>query len=645
MARPIVLSNGRVLVGLNERGLVQDFYFPYVGQSNMTNARQVEHKIGLSLNDSFTWLGDDGWDVNCSFQEDSLIGITSYKNNILEVEVIIKSFVDVYDDVFCRRAEVLNHSNQKINAKLFFHQIFQISANGRADTAMYVPSKHPYILNYRGNTALAISLKNAEDKSFDQYAVGIYDQNSNQGTYRDAEDSVLSNNPIEHGGVDSIMGTSLIIEGNSSKTVDYWVCLSNKNYHFASKLHRVIAGAGIDEMLSRTESYWKNWLNVSNQKLSDFSEGEQKRINLSLMLIKAHIDERGGVLASSDSSIFNYGKDYYSYVWPRDAAQCLTPLIRLGHLSEAMQYFKYVERTMHPKGYMHQKYQPDGGLGSTWHPMVHNGRPELNIQEDETASTVLLFFELSRHCQDRDFLAGIYQNVIIKMLNFMAGFINQHTGLPYPSYDLWEEKFLTTTYTSVLVAEALEQGAAYEGSLNVANKPIWETASRIIRSNIAKLFSTDDQHFSKGLTPEISGVYQKDTVIDISTLYALFKYGHYSKDHMAIISTVKAVENLIANKSPSGGVVRYSNDKYMLSKNYPGNPWHVCTLWLAQYYIWADKIEDADKLINWTYKHCLSSGVMSEQIDPETGEEIGVAPLVWSHAELINTLLDLRQRV
>lgn len=645
MARPIILSNGRMLVGLNERGLVQDFYFPFVGQSNMTNARQIEHKIGVSINSNFSWLSDEGWDVECLILEDSLIGETRYKNTNLGLEIKIKSYVDIYDDVFCRNVEVTNSGNQKASVKLFFHQVFQISANGRADTAMFVPSKHPYILTYRGNTALAVSLKNSKGESFSEYAVGVYDVNNNQGTYKDAEDSQLSNNAIEHGSVDSTICTEISVEPNSSDYVDYWVCLSNKNYHHASKLHRIISSTGLIEMQKRTESYWKSWLNISSSRLVNFSDDEKKKIKLSLMLIKAHIDERGGLLASSDSSIFNYGKDYYSYVWPRDAAHSLTPLVRLGYVDEAMQYFKFVERTMHPKGYMHQKYQPDGGLGSTWHPMVQNGKPELNIQEDETASTVLLFFELSHRCHDKDFLSDLFENIIVKMLNFMAGYINSQTGLPYPSYDLWEEKFLTTTYTSILVAEALEQGAAYGGALSELHKQDWQNASRTIRSNIAKLFSAEDQYFSKGISAEINGEYKKDSVIDISTLYALFKYGHYDQGHMAIISTAKAVENLITNKSPSGGVVRYQNDKYMLSKDYPGNPWHVCSLWMAQYYTWAGNSSNAEKLINWTYNHCLPSGVMSEQIDPENGEEIGVAPLVWSHAEIINTLLDYRQRV
>jgi GH15 family glucan-1,4-alpha-glucosidase len=33
--------------------------------------------------------------------------------------------------------------------------------------------------------------------------------------------------------------------------------------------------------------------------------------------------------------------------------------------------------------------------------------------------------------------------------------------------------------------------------------------------------------------------------------------------------------------------------------------------------------------------------VLSEQINPANGTPVGVTPLVWSHAELINTLLDL----
>jgi GH15 family glucan-1,4-alpha-glucosidase len=67
----------------------------------------------------------------------------------------------------------------------------------------------------------------------------------------------------------------------------------------------------------------------------------------------------------------------------------------------------------------------------------------------------------------------------------------------------------------------------------------------------------------------------------------------------------------------------------------------VTTLWLSQYYSRINKNEEAKKLIDWSLDKALSSGILSEQIDPETSQIKSVTPLVWSHAELINAILDL----
>ena len=50
--------------------------------------------------------------------------------------------------------------------------------------------------------------------------------------------------------------------------------------------------------------------------------------------------------------------------------------------------------------------------------------------------------------------------------------------------------------------------------------------------------------------------------------------------------------------------------------------------------------EEARRLIDWAMDRQTPSGILSEQFDPESGEPLSVSPLVWSHAELINTLLD-----
>ena len=70
-------------------------------------------------------------------------------------------------------------------------------------------------------------------------------------------------------------------------------------------------------------------------KLVNVAEELREPLQKSLLIIKAHCDDRGSVLASGDSSIYNYGRDYYCYCWPRDACYAPWPLIRLGHFDEA----------------------------------------------------------------------------------------------------------------------------------------------------------------------------------------------------------------------------------------------------------------------------------------------------------------------
>jgi glucoamylase len=45
--------------------------------------------------------------------------------------------------------------------------------------------------------------------------------------------------------------------------------------------------------------------------------------------------------------------------------------------------------------------------------------------------------------------------------------------------------------------------------------------------------------------------------------------------------------------------------------------------------------------LQWALDRQLPSGVLSEQFDPENAGPLGVTPLVWSHAEMVNTLLDM----
>ena len=112
---------------------------------------------------------------------------------------------------------------------------------------------------------------------------------------------------------------------------------------------------------------------------------------------------------------------------------------------------------------------------------------------------------------------------------------------------------------------------------------------------------------------------------------------------------MRAVADKLWVKTDIGGVARYENDEYFrVSKNVAGNPWFICTLWLARWHIARasrlDQLNEGLDLLFWATKHAQSSGVMGEQIDPNTGAPLSVSPLFWSHAEFVTAVCEYSNR-
>lgn len=639
MGRPVVLSNGQLFVGLDESGLVHDFYYPYVGLDNLTNARSTQHKIGVWVDGEFSWVDDGTWDKSVDFEDNALISNIHLHSSRLGIKLELIDFVDTEYNALVRRIRVKNDNPKERDVRLFMHQVFQISRAGRADTALYVPDDH-YLLDYKGRCCLLIAGKFVDGGDYDQYAVGSYNIEGKDGTFKDAEDGELSDNPVEHGGVDSVIRFARKLEGNSSYGVDYWVVAADSQTD-AQVVHTYMKHYDITERLINVRNHWRAWLAPALDQIGMVSEEHSKAITKSLLVIKAHCDSRGSILASGDSSIFNYGKDYYCYCWPRDGAYAVWPLIRLGMYDEARNFFSFARDTMHRDGYMMHKYQPDRAIGSTWHPLIHNRSKELAIQEDETASVVFMIGEYYRASKDIAFVESFYDTFISPCAHFLSHYVDSQTGLPHASYDLWEEKFLTTTYSTCVVIAALDTAVSLAKLTNHPDDEIaWRQAADKIRSNLDNLYNPQG-YFRKGYLLENDGTITSDDVLDISSLYGAFMYSGLPLNDGRMSRTAEAVKQRIAMAVPIGGVVRYENDTYFRSKDkYPGNPWIVCSLWLAQYLIGCKDKESARVYIDWAMSRQMSSGVMSEQFDPETGEPLSVAPLVWSHAEMVNTLLD-----
>lgn len=641
VARPIVLSNGELHVGINKYGAVHDFYYPYVGYENHAAGAGLRHRVGVYVDGHLSWTDDGSWEFTFSYPGTALIGYIQAINRNLAILLEFDDAVDAEMSVFMRNIHIVNLGDNNRDLKLYMYQAFAIGdSRSNTDTAQYLPDNDA-LLHYRGRRAFIISGA-AENGAFDQYTIGLFGDEGHEGSYRDAEDGQLSSNPVEHGRVDSIIGFSLQLNAHSSSRVHYWVA-AGMSTREALFIHRQLQEKGLHQRLETTANWWQEWLAPAKDIASRLPEIHRVHFIESLMIIKSQIDKRGAVIASTDSSLLNYSKDNYAYCWPRDGANTIWPLIRLGYYQEAYRFFEFCQRAMRPGGYVMHKYRADGALGSSWHPYVHNDTVAPPIQEDETALIVFVFVQFYMLSKDSSLIKDFYHSMIMPMANFMASYIDTTTGLPKPSYDLWEERFLINTHTTAVTYAALLAAAdlaVVAGDNKNAVK--WQTAADSIQASAQKyLYNADRKVMYRGLIVE-NGQINYDSTIDTAAVFGAYMFGLFgsqSAEMAASIDTVKQTFNITAEQP---GLPRYESDLYRRSQpNITGNWWYISSLWLAQYNLEEGIRQDAEYTLKWVVDRMLPTGMMGEQIDPITNEIIAPAPLTWSHAEYLSTLIDL----
>ena len=129
--------------------------------------------------------------------------------------------------------------------------------------------------------------------------------------------------------------------------------------------------------------------------------------------------------------------------------------------------------------------------------------------------------------------------------------------------------------------------------------------------------------------------------------------GALPPDDPQAVSTLQQVEERLWARTDVGGLARYHDDHYQQMERHdlsrvPGNPWFVCTMWLACYRLQraqtAEDLVPGLKLLEWASERALPSRTMAEQLHPYTGEPLSVSPLTWSHAEYVRAVQEYIQR-
>jgi GH15 family glucan-1,4-alpha-glucosidase len=464
------------------------------------------------------------------------------------------------------------------------------------------------------------------------------------------------------------------VPAGGEQTFYYWLVCAKMwegAWDGAKEVNRKIVQRGPESLLERTRAYWRLWVRKEPTTFDGLPPSVVELYKRSLLVVRTHVDEGGGILAANDSDIMQFARDTYSYVWPRDGALVAHALDLAGYPETTRKFFTFCADVLTPGGYLLHKYNPDRSLASSWHPwmgaplgaggggqgVLKPGPAQLPIQEDETALVVWAMWRHFQRYRDIDAMKPLYGRLVRKAAEFMVAYREPKTRLPAPSYDLWEERRGILTFTCAAVYGGLAAAAEFAHAFgDVDHAQRYAQAAREIKDGMDRhLYRSELGRFARMVNVRDDGSVEVDAVIDAS-LFGLFAFGAYPADDPKVEATMRAVKERLWCRTAVGGLARYENDYYHAVSedraNVPGNPWFICTLWLALHTIAKAKevadLDEAVKILEWVDSRKLPSGVLAEQVHPYTNAPMSVSPLTWSHAtvvEVVQSYLEKREQV
>lgn len=652
MPRSIVTGNGNLLVCLNQKNLLEDLYFPYVGMENQI-AYEHWHRLGVYIDQRFSWLNDEMWEHKINYLPETLVTDSMAKNQQFLLTLLFNDFVYPTENFFMRKIRIKNDANYDRELQLFFNQDLHLYGEKLEDTAFYEP-EHRSVVHYRKRRYFWVSGMQGSITGVDSFTTGKSEYNGLLGTWKDAEDGHLQEHEIEQGSVDSTVGFKVSLKANEEKILYFWLA-AGKDFDQVKAIHNYILQEKPEKLLNNTINYWISWVNKETQREFKLDANTLKHYKQSLLIIRTQVDNRGAILAANDTDIMKFNKDTYSYMWPRDGAWVSLALDRAGYGEITKRFFQFCADVMNHEGYLLHKYNPDESVGSSWHAWYKDGEMQLPIQEDETGIVTYALWKHWEQYKDIEFLQDIYDPLIKAPGNFMMHFIDEETGLPQPSYDLWEERRGIFSYTAACVYAGLDAAYRLSAVLGHFNhsRIYKEAAEKIKKAILQHLYDEKEGRFLKRIEidPHTRAI-KKDYGMDAS-MHAVWIMGVLPPTDERVVRTNEAIFQKLHVDGPIGGLTRNEEDYYQrVPGDYgqiPGNPWIITTLWHAQWLMAkATKKEDlteVKKWIDWTIGLANPAGILPEQVSPFNGEPLSVAPLTWSHATFVDTVLRYNERL
>jgi len=642
MPRDLPVGNGNLLINFDTAYNIRDIYYPYVGKEN--HAEGCVSRTGIWVDGNFAWLDGPEWQKEMVYESESLVTRVTATNPTMGLTLTFSDLVDFHRDIFFRRVDIANQRDHPRDVRLFFHYELRILGSKIGDTIYYHPDLRALVMYKEQRYFLAGGQVNGR-VGLDDWTTGSIKSEDKQSARRDAEDGKLEKVPLTCGFAEGVIGLyEKAVPAGGSSTIYHWLAAST-HFHGVESLEALIEEREPESFIMRTRDYWRAWVNKESLDFAGLPASILDLYRRSLLTMRVQTDNRGAIIASTDSDIAEVLGDIYSYVWGRDGAFVAKAFDMANYDEVSHEFFDFCANVITSEGYLLHKYTADGYLAGQWMPWAdEEGKLQLPIEEDETALVIYSLWHHYHKFHNVEHIRSLYQTLIKNAADFMASYREPYTNLPAPSYDLWEERRGIHSFTVAAVWAGLQAAANFTEMFGevALTKRYRQAAAEIKEAAIEYLFDKKLGHFLRSITVDADGVVEPDYTID-SSICGPFLFGMLQATDPLIESTMAVIMDRLWCKTEVGGIARYENDRYQQASqdiaNIPGNPWFICTMWVAQYHTAraqsVDDLKPALQILTWAQHGTLHSGVLAEQVHPHNHAPLSVSPLTWSHAAVV----------
>ncbi len=608
-----VIGNKKMLATYSKKGELLRLFYP-----NVDFRQFIDYfHIGLKINDSqIIYLHEDINNVyNQQYLQDTNILKTIIENKYFKLKISQIDAITIKDDILIKKFKFINENNIDlrinflINSKMLSSQDNPISARIFDDT----------LIQYNYDYSVGIFSK----EKITSYQIHDVNRNFASGVIGGKDYIGMSSNSAISYDLGSLK------PGEEREFTLFIYMKENKGTKIEENIENSIDKIRkfeVDKKIDSIKKYWRKFVKEHiNLDTSNFSEKLDLIYKRSILLFPLLINsETGGIIAAPEIDEERKVSGGYAYCWPRDAVFITKALDILGMCNEAKDfYIKFCKNTQSKNGMWEQRFYTNGNLAPCW-----------GYQIDETASVVYGICEHYKFKKDIEFLKQsikMCENAVEFLFKYIENLLeideedsvkkeielkNKNTNKieVHLSYDLWEMNEGVHLYSLASIFSAFDAMIYMDEELQknnnsnrikqeiVLNRKLkLEKYKHLIKKYITNNFYDEKQKiFYRNLT---------DKKMDISLLGIFVPFGLLSTSEKSAKNLAEKINMTL--RTYTGGYLRFEGDNYYGGKN----PWVISTLWMALYYIKADKKNKAMECLDFVVKTASENGLLAEQVD------------------------------